>query len=400
MKQSRLFTWTGIDSEGKKCEGKDHAINRKILTQTLRNNGIFTLNIKSDFKFRIRQNKITKKTIITVLKQLTLLIQSEIPLTHALLLVSNGFSGHPFQCTIIEIKKHVESGHSLSNSMAYFPHLFNPLMISFVRTGEKTGHLSELLLHLSTHFDRELELQRKYKKALFYPCVILVTAFLITSALFWFVIPQFQNLFNEFGTELPYATRLVIHAANLLRHIGFPALSIGFGLLTLWKYYPVKQEKLSYFIDRFLLRIPFLSSIIQEKTTTTWLQLLAMTQTAAIPLTEALMLAAASISNRVLKAKLSSLPEKLTAGHSLHHAMQGTHLFSNQTLAFIAIGESAGSLDQMLMKISLIRQMHLFDKLDRLSQLLEPAIMLLLALFTGGLILSMYLPIFRIGAAL
>lgn len=396
------FTWTGIDSSGIKVSGKIFSDTKKNAHNKLENNNITALSIKkanSFFLFSFTR-KITRKDRLDFTHQLLLLIQSGIPLADALTLIANASSHPVYQNIINTIKEKIVSGSQLSTALSHFPEHFDTAHCKMIAAGEQSGRLEMVLEQLIENQENRIKIQRKITQALLYPISIICIAIAITVGLLIFVIPQFHDIYNNFGAQLPTMTRyLIAMSHNLKKHGLFFILSVSSIVLPIKIFLKKRKrsDRLKNALYHFMFKIPIVQSVMATEQITRWSQLLSMTLSSGISLIDALQIANQAISQPVLQKQLEEARESVITGKSLRAALDQCCFFSDQIKTMIAIGENADALSTMMKKIAVFYQHHLNETLDRLSKLLEPVIMITIASFVSGLIIAMYLPIFRMG---
>lgn len=399
LKRDYIYRWKGISSNGFRCSGELSGSNVKMIEKKLIDKNITPLNIsvKSQLSFSLINKKISKKEIVEFTQQLTLLLQTGISLQESLTIILKGYTDMKFKNLVSRIKASLETGKSLTQALQQFPKQFDKIYCCLINAGENSGTLLETLTDLSHYLESRLTLKSKIRKAMTYPIITLVTALLITIGLLLYVVPEFKNVFDEFGAKLPLLTRIIIALANSLQHDGL-WIGIIITLLIIGIRYALKRPNIRIVWHRVLLHIPIVKKTIIISIVARWVRILATTSAGGMPLTQALCAAHESITNLAIKASMESLHDQVSHGQPLHQSLQNTGCFPQQACALIALGENSGTLDSMLSKVADIYSARCDNVLDGLSKLLEPVIMLLLAVLMGGLIIAMYLPIFKLGS--
>ncbi|AAO89718.1 type II secretion system F family protein [Coxiella burnetii] len=346
------------------------------------------------------KNRIRSKNILDLFRQLNVLINAEIPLAQALALLAGGSHSGSLRQLILAIWSKIENGLSLSETLKIYPRYFHTVHHEIIHAGEQSGKLGELL-KLLIHYEEGLFIfKKKIQKAIRYPLTVLSIALGVTIGLLEFVIPQFQNAFSEFGSQLPFFTQVIINLAHNVRAYGL-LIFFSFSLfLFVFVYAKKHSDKFSKSVDHALIKIPLIGKGIQNIMITLWIKVLATLSAAGIPLNKALITANHIIRNHALRQALDKLPCWISEGVSFSTAIERCGFFPHQAIQIIHIGENSGTLNEMLNKVAVIYQEEIDERYDRLSECLEPAIMIVLALLIGGLIIAMYLPVFRIGSAL
>ncbi len=398
-RREHYYQWEGIDANGKRVAGTHQAFSSKSLTEQIENKNIVLLKIKRRRFFLKFRKKITRTHISGFTRRLSVLLKSGITLQQSLPIVASGFQKTPMHAVIMHIKNQIENGSSFAQALKMHSRHFSCLYVSFVEAGERIGKLDILLSQLADYNEHLLHFKNSIRKTMIYPTTVFITGSLVTAGLLWFVVPQFQSTFSEFGATLPLLTRIIIKTADYLRKYSYGIMAFCGAAAFLCPL--LKHINKNFFLrwHSAALKIPLVNQIIVGPALTTWFTLLETSHAAGIPLCEALTLSNQSVRNRALQKRLERIAQQVNAGQTLNSAMHRTHLFCDQTIPLITIGEASGALDEMLGKVRMIYQERLDHLLDKLKQLLEPTIMLLLALFTGGLIIALYLPVFRLGAS-
>jgi type IV pilus assembly protein PilC len=299
---------------------------------------------------------------------------------------------------IYAIRSDVETGSSLRQAFEKQPLYFEPLYVNLIGAGEQAGILDTVLERLAQYKEKILAIKGKIKSALFYPLSIVVVAFVITAVIMLFVIPAFKQVFSSFGADLPGLTLIVIAVSDFFVEWWWAIFgAIGFGVwffFYTWK----RSEKMQHTMDRLLLRVPVFGDLVRKSSVARWTRTLSTTFAAGVPLVEALDSVAGAAGNHVYYVATKRIQGEVATGSSLNSAMQGTDVFANMVIQMVAIGEESGSLDTMLSKVADYYEAEVDDAVNALSSLMEPIIMVVLGVLIGGLVIAMYLPIFKLGA--
>jgi type IV pilus assembly protein PilC len=392
------FAWEGKDKSGKIVKGEMRASGEAIVNSTLRRQGFQGLKVK---KISGRGGKrITDMDITFFTRQLATMMKAGVPLLQAFDIVAKGHSNPSVTKLLLDIKTEVETGSSLATAFRKYPLYFDGLFCNLVAAGEQAGILDTLLDRLATYKEKILAIKGKIKKALFYPISILVVAFIITAVIMIFVIPAFKDLFSNFGADLPAPTLFVMNLSDIFVkywYIIFGGLAGGFWLFfNTWK----RNEKMQFFMDRLFLKMPIFGEVIRKATIARWTRTLATMFAAGVPLVEALDSVGGAAGNRVYANATKRIQSDVSTGTSLTVAMQNSGVFPNMVLQMCAIGEESGALDGMLSKVADFYEREVDDAVDALASLMEPLIMAVLGVIIGGLVIAMYLPIFKMGQAI
>lgn len=391
-----VFAWEGKAKDGKLLRGEMRAASESVVQSSLRRQGITNVKIK---KLRFsRGRKITEKDIALFTRQLATMMKSGVPLLQSFDIVGRGHSNPAVGKLLLDIKTDVESGSSLSQAFRKFPLQFDALYCNLVAAGEQAGILEALLDRLAIYKEKILAIKSKIKSALFYPVAILVVAFIIVAVIMIFVIPAFKDVFKSFGADLPAPTMLVIAISDFFVDywwLIFGVIAGGiYALLESWK----RSEKMQIGMDRLLLRTPVFGDIVQKAVIARWTRTLSTMFAAGVPLVEALESVGGAAGNYVYKSATRQIQSEVSTGTSLTTSMQNANLFPNMVLQMVAIGEESGALDAMLGKVADFFEQEVDDAVEALSSLLEPMIMVILGTLIGGLVVAMYLPIFKMGS--
>ena len=357
------------------------------------------IQVKKIGKQRFKSGgKITDKDITLFTRQLATMMKAGVPLLQAFDIVGRGHSNPSVGKLLLDIKSDVETGSSLSQAFKKYPLYFDSLFSNLVAAGEQAGILETLLDRLATYKEKMQALKSKIKSALFYPIAVLVFAFVITAVIMIFVIPAFKEVFKSFGADLPAPTIIVIAISDYFVAYWWAIFgAIGGGIYSLMETYK-RSEAMQIAFDRFALRAPVFGDVIRKSTVARWTRTLATMFAAGVPLVEALDSVGGAAGNYVYKVGTKEIQSEVSTGTSLTVAMQNSKLFDNMVIQMVAIGEESGALDSMLEKVAGFLETEVDDAVEALSSLMEPMIMAILGVLIGGLVIAMYLPIFKLGA--
>lgn len=387
------FLWEGKDKTGKAVKGEMRAAGTVVVTSTLRRQGIRVTKVT---KARAG-GKITDKDITLFTRQLATMMKSGVPLLQAFDIVGKGHSNRAVGKLLMDIKSDVETGSSLANAFRKHPLYFDSLFCNLVAAGEAAGILDSLLDRLATYKEKIQAIKGKIKSALFYPVSIIVVAFIITAVIMIFVIPAFKELFQGFGADLPAPTLMVMTISDFFVDYWWAIFGgVGGGLYVFfytWKRSTVMQ----HVMDRLALRLPVFGEVIRKATIARWSRTLSTMFAAGVPLVEALNSVAGAAGNQVYFEATRNIQNEVSTGSSLVDAMTATNVFPSMVLQMVSIGEESGSLDAMLSKIADFFEAEVDDAVEALSSLMEPIIMVVLGTLIGGMVVAMYLPIFKMG---
>ena len=393
------FQWEGVDKKGKKIKGEMDAASVAFVNAMLRRQGISPVRVKKRAValFSVKK-KITPKDVSIFTRQLATMVSAGIPLAQAFEIVGKGHENPSMRALITAVKTDIESGTSMTESLSKHPLYFDELYCNLVRAGEAAGILDAILDKLAIYKEKIESIKGKIKSALFYPTAVIVVAFLITSVLMIFVIPQFESLFKGFGADLPAFTKLVIDISDVFKSYWWAIFGSIIGSVMFFGYSYKRSMKMQHTMDRLLLHAPIIGEIIRKATIARFTRTLATMFAAGVPLVEALDSVAGASGNRVYFEATMDIKAEVTTGTQLQAAMAATELFPNMVVQMVAIGEESGELDSMLNKVADIYEQEVDDAVAGLSSLLEPIIMAFLGVVIGGLVVAMYLPIFKLAA--
>ena len=390
------FLWVGKNKAGKIVRGEQRAASEAVVNATLRRQGILVTKISKQ-KFR-GGRKVSEKDVALFTRQLATMMKSGVPLLQTFDIVGRGHDNPSVGKLLLDIKSDVETSSSMSQAFRKFPLHFDALYCNLVAAGEQAGILETLLDRLATYKEKMLAIKSKIKSALFYPIAVIIVAFIITAVIMIFVIPAFKNVFTSFGADLPTPTLMVIAMSDFFVAYWWAIFgSIGGGLFAFfytWK----RSEKMQFLMDRFFLRLPLFGPIIRKAVMARWTRTLSTMFSAGVPLVESLDSVGGAAGNYVYKQGTKQIQGEVATGTNLTSAMQNTNLFPNMVTQMVAIGEESGSLDAMLGKVADYYEAEVDDAVEALSSLMEPIIMVVLGVLIGGMVIAMYLPIFKLGA--
>ena len=392
------YTWEGTDAKGNRVKGKSVASSEAALRNDLRRQGLVPTKIRKQTTLFSSGGKIKAEDIAIFSRQLATMISAGIPLVQAFDIVGSGHDNRAMQKLVLAVKSDVEGGTSLADALAKHPLYFDDLFVNLVTAGEQAGALETLLDKIATYKEKTEAVKKKIKKALFYPTAVLVVAFIVTAILLIFVIPEFEKLFRGFGADLPAFTQFVIGISNSVRDQGWLiAIVMGSGIGGfIW--IKKRSRKVRHFVDRASLKFPIVGPILVKAAIARYARTLSTMFSAGVPLVEALESVAGATGNIVYEDAVMQMRDEVSTGQRLQRAMENTELFPNMVVQMIAVGEESGSLDEMSGKVADFYEEDVDAAVDSMSSLLEPLIMAILGVLVGGLVIAMYLPIFKLGA--
>lgn len=390
-----IFLWEGKDRSGKTVRGEMRAGGQAVVGATLRRQGINVTKIKQQ-KLRSGR-KIKEKDISIFTRQLSTMMKAGVPLLQAFDISAKGNANPAMSKLLLDIRADVETGSSLNAAFRKYPLYFDALFCNLVGAGEQAGILEDLLDRLATYKEKTLALKSKIKSALFYPIAVIVVAVVIVTIIMIFVIPAFKEVFTSFGADLPTPTLIVIAMSDFMRNYWYILFGlIGGGLyffLQAWRRSPQMQHK----IDRLLLKMPVFGDIIRKGTIARWTRTLGTMFAAGVPLVEALDSVGGASGNAVYAEATKKIQSRVSSGTSLTASMQDANVFPPLVTQLVSIGEESGSLEKMLGKVADFYEQEVDDAVAALSSLIEPVLIVFLGVVIGGIVVAMYLPIFKLG---
>src|SRR5438034_7507738 len=392
-----IFLWEGKDRAGKIIRGELRAVSETAVNATLRRQGILVQKVK---KQRIRGGgRVSEKDLALFTRQLATMMKAGVPLLQSFDIVGKGATNPAVARLLSEIKTDVETGSSLAAAFRKFPLHFDALYCNLVGAGEQAGILETLLDRLATYQEKTLAIKSKIKAALFYPIAIIAVAFIITAVIMIFVIPAFKQVFTSFGADLPAPTLIVMAISDWFVaywYVIFPVIGGGiYGFLEAWK----RSLAVQIFMDRLMLTAPVFGHLVRISTIAPWPRTLSTMFAAGVPLVEALDSVGGASGNYVYAAATKQIQSEVSTGTALTVAMQDANVFPSMVLQMCSIGEETGALDSMLGKVADFYEAEVDDAVEALSSLMEPVIMVVLGTLIGGMVIAMYLPIFKMGQA-
>ena len=394
-----VFAWEGMDKKGTRVKGELRSPSVALAKAELRRQGINPLKVgkKAISLFGHSKKKIVAKDIAIFSRQMATMMSSGVPLVQSFEIIGRGHDNPAMQELILAIKSEVEAGNSLADSLAKHPLYFDSLYCNLVNAGEQAGILESLLHKIAIYKEKMEAIKGKIKKAMFYPTAVIIAAFIVTAILMIFVVPQFETIFQNFGADLPALTKLVIKMSEFFQSYWWlmGAIIIGAGWFTI--NLKKRSKKFNVFLDRISLKLPIIGNIVNKATIARFARTLATMFAAGVPLVEALATVSGAAGNVVYGTAILKMRDEVATGIALNVAMRQANLFPHMVNQMVAIGEEAGSLDAMLSKVADFYEEEVDNLVDGLSSLLEPIIMAVLGVLIGGLVVAMYLPIFKMG---
>ena len=397
-----VFAWEGTDKKGNRVKGESRGTNPNLIKAELRKQGVLPIKVKkkSALASAGKGKAITPKDIAIFARQLATMMTSGVPLVQSFDIIGKGHENPKMQELVMTVKGDVEGGGNLADSLRKHPLYFDDLVCNLVEAGEAAGVLDTLLDKIATYKEKTEILKAKIKKAMTYPAAVVVVAFIVTAILLIFVVPQFESLFKNFGADLPAFTQMVVGMSRFMQdywYLVFGGIGVAiYGLLQAKK----RSRKFNHALDRLVLKMPVVGAIMTKAAIARFARTLSTMFAAGVPLVEALDSVSGATGNIVYSEAVLRMRDQVATGQQLQLTMAQTGLFPNMVVQMVAIGEESGSLDSMLGKVADFFEREVDDAVDSLSSLLEPMIMAILGVLVGGLVIAMYLPIFKMGSAI
>lgn len=396
-----MYVWEGTDKSGKRVKGEMTGQSDALVKAVLRRQGVNPLKVKKKPKPLFgggSKGKVTPKDITVFSRQLATMMSSGVPLVQAFEIVGRGHENPAMQDLILTIKADVEAGNGLTDALRKHPRSFNDLYCNLVQAGEQSGILEGILHKVATYMEKTEALKSKIKSALFYPAAVIVVAFVIVTILMIFVIPQFQELFSSFGADLPALTQLLIDISKWFQAYWW-LLFLGVGGVV-FAFVEARKRSVAFgqFLDRMSLKLPVIGAILEKSAIARFARTLETMFAAGTPLVEAMTSVAGACGNIVFYNATIAMRDEISTGTQLQTTMRESGLFPNMVVQMVAIGEESGAIDTMLGKVAEWYEQEVDDAVEALTSLLEPMIMAFLGVVIGGIVVGMYLPIFKMGA--
>ncbi|MCW0370629.1 Type II secretion system protein F [Xanthomonas sacchari] len=394
------FVWEGTDKRGIKMKGEQIAKNANLLRAELRRQGITPSVVKPKPKplFGAAGKKITPKDIAFFSRQMATMMKSGVPIVGALEIIASGHKNPRMKKMVDQIRTDIEGGSSLYEAVSKHPVQFDELYRNLVKAGEGAGVLETVLETVATYKENIEALKGKIKKALFYPAMVMAVALIVTSILLVWVVPQFEDVFKGFGAELPAFTQMIVAASRFMVSYWWMLLLLLIGTVGGFIFAYKRSPAMQHGMDRLVLKVPIIGQIMHNSSVARFSRTLAVTFRAGVPLVEALDIVAGATGNSVYETAVLRMRDDVAVGYPVNVAMKQTNLFPHMVIQMTAIGEEAGALDAMLFKVAEYFEQEVNNAVDALSSLIEPLIMVFIGTIVGGMVIGMYLPIFKLAS--
>ncbi len=394
-----LFLWEGVDGRGKKLNGEMSASSDALVRAKLRREGVRPVKVRRKLQLFSSKKPIKPKNISDFTRQFATMLSSGVPLVQSLDIMARGHDNPSMSEMIDSIKSDVEAGGNLTDAVAKHDRQFSPLYVSLVQAGEKSGTLESLLIKIADYLEKVEILKSKVRKAALYPTIVMLTMVVIVAVLLIFVIPSFEELYNNFGAELPFLTRLVIDFSEFVRGPwGWAMIGLLIFIVPFYLHVLRHSKKFKIGFDAVLLKMPVFGEVARKAALARFARTLGTMYAAGTPLVEAMTSVAGACGNWIYEDATIQLREDIAAGTQLQVALRGQgQLFPPLMVQMIAIGEESGQLDNMLNKVADFYEQEVDDAVEGLSTILEPLLIVMIGVIVGTMVIAMYLPIFQLG---
>ena len=400
--QMSVFVWEGTDKRGVKMKGEQQSKSQNLLRAELRRMGITPTVVKNKPKplFGAAGKVITPKDIAFFSRQMATMMKSGVPIVQSLEIIGEGHKNVRMKKMVGEIRADIEGGSSLYEAIAKHPVQFDELYRNLVRAGEGAGVLETVLDTIANYKENLETLKGKIKKALFYPMTVIAVAILVSAILLIFVVPQFEEVFSNFGADLPAFTKMIVAASRFMVSYWWMMLFGAAGLVFAFIYFKKRSLAFQHFLDRLILKMPIIGQIMHNSAIARFARTLAVTFKAGVPLVEALDTVAGATGKTVYEKAVLRVRDDVAVGYPVNMSLKQTNLFPHMVIQMTAIGEEAGALDAMLFKVAEYYEQEVNNAVDALASLIEPLIMVFIGVVVGGMVIGMYLPIFKLAAVI
>ena len=394
------FKWEGTDRKGGKIKGQMSGPGEAFVKLQLRKQGVTPTRVQKQLKFGSGKKAITGQEIAIFSRQMSTMMKAGVPLVQSLELVARGNENKSMTEMILAVKTSIESGLPFAEALALHPRQFDDLYVNLVEAGEKSGALESLLDKIATYKEKTETIKKKIKKAMTYPAAVVVVAFVVTGILLYFVIPQFESLFQGFGADLPAFTKMVVSLSKFVTAYWWMLILIPIAGVFAFKEAHHRSANFRRFLDRAALKAPLFGEILYKGAVARFARTLSTMFAAGVPLVEAMDSVAKAAGNIVYTEGIMKMKDQVSTGTQLQLCMAQSNLFPAMAVQMIGIGEESGSLDAMCAKVADFYEEEVDNMVDSLASLMEPMIMAVLGVLVGGLVVAMYLPIFKLGQAI
>ena len=392
------YTWNGVDRSGKRLSGQIKSADELYVREQLRKRGVLRARVRRKSALFETRQKVSAADVAYFTRQLATMLEAGVPMVSSFDIIGRGHDNPAMTELLMTVKGRIEGGLSLDEALAQHPRQFSDLYVNLVAAGEQAGILDGVLAKLSVYLEKSEALKRKIRSAMFYPAAVIAVGFIVTSILLVFVIPQFESLFQDFGADLPALTALVVDMSKGFREwwwfVVMAIVGTVVGSVAAYR----RSERFRDFLDRTILRVPLIGEIVRKGAVARYARTLSTMFGAGVPLVEAMDSVARSAGNVVYEKGIRQVRDEVATGSSLHVSMENTNLFAHMVNQMVAIGEESGAVDHMLGKVADFYEEEIDQAVNRLTSLMEPLIMSVLGVIVGGLVIAMYLPIFKLAS--
>ena len=397
-----MYVWEGTDKRGQKMKGELQAKNVNLLRAELRRQGITPTTVKPKPKpmFGAAGKRITPKDIAVFSRQIATMMKSGVPIVQSLEIIGNGQKNPRMKNLVDSVRNDIEGGASIFEAMSKHPVQFDELYRNLVKAGESAGVLETVLDTIATYKENIETLKGKIKKAMFYPMMVMAVAIIVSAIMLVYVVPQFESVFKNFGAELPAFTQLIVNMSRFMVEWWFAVLVGAVGAFVAFFFVYKRSPAFQHFLDKVILKIPVVGAIMHNSAIARFARTLAVTFKAGVPLVEALDSVAGATGNSVYENAVYRIRDDVSVGYQVNLAMKQVNLFPHMVVQMAAIGEEAGALDTMLFKVADFYEQEVNNAVDALASLLEPMIMVIIGVLVGGMVIGMYLPIFKLASTI
>jgi len=401
VKLLTVYEWTALDKRGTKMKGEMQARNASLVKAELRRQGMNPQSVKEKTKplFGAAGSKVKPRDVAIFSRQIATMMAAGVPMVQSFEIIAGGQRNVRFKNMLTDVKQGIEGGSALHEALGKYPVQFDELYRNLVRAGESAGVLDTVLDTVATYKERMEAIKSKIKKALFYPAMVLAVALIVSLILLIFVVPVFQGVFKDAGVQLPAFTQMIVSSSQFMQAYWLPVLIVVVGSIVAVVMAYKRSEKAAHFVDRMSLKIPIIGNILRQSAIARFARTLGVTFRAGVPLVEALDAVAGATGSVVYGQAVKRVRDDVAVGHQLQLAMRQTGLFPNMVNQMVAIGEESGALDSMLFKVAEFYEEEVNNAVDTLSTLLEPLIMVVIGVLVGGMVVGLYLPIFKLAGA-
>ncbi|WP_108470814.1 type II secretion system F family protein [Rhodanobacter thiooxydans] len=392
------YEWVALDKRGKRMKGDMPAKNALLVKAELRRQGMNPQTVRERAKplFGATGSTIKPGDVAIFSRQIATMMASGVPMIQAFDIIADGQKNIRFKNVLLDVKQNIEGGASLHEALGRYPVQFDELYCNLVKAGEASGVLDTVLDTVATYKERTEAIKKKIKKALFYPMMVLAVVFIVVLIMLLFVVPVFAKTFQDAGAQLPAPTQLLVTASRFMQSYWFVVVGVIGGSIIAIVLAKKRSVKFAHFLDRMALKMPVMGNIVRNSAIARFARTLGVTFRAGVPLVEAMDAVAGATGSVVYGDAVRQMRDDISVGHQLQLAMKQTGLFPNMVVQMTAIGEESGALDNMLFKVAEFYEEEVSNAVDTLSTLLEPIIMVVLGTLVGGMVVALYLPIFKL----